>query len=70
MRFIWTLKFATSTMVEDTDRVKTAAHDCPGLSLVVSWFHVKVINWFAPAGVQLLVPMLKASERPLPVFLT
>ncbi len=68
--FIWTLKFVTSAMVEDTVRVRVAATDCPGCNLVPSWFHVKVIGPFAPAGVQLLVPMLKASERPLPVFLT
>ena len=67
--FIWTLKFVTSTMVEDTVRVKVAATDCPGVSLVVSWFHVRVIGPFEPAGVQLLVAMLRASERPAPVFL-
>ena len=67
---IWTLKFVTSAMFEETVRVKVAATDCPGLSLVPPWFHVKVIGPFALAGVQLAVAMLKASERPLPVFLT
>jgi len=68
--FICTLKVVTSAMVGDTVKVRTATHDCPGVSLVFSWFHVKVIGPFAPAGVQLLVPMLKASERAFPVFLT
>lgn len=27
---IWTLKFVTSAMVEDTVRVRVAATDCPG----------------------------------------
>ena len=67
---IWTLKFVTSAILEDTVRVKTAATDCPGLSLVPPWFHVRVIGPFAPTGVQLLVAMLNASERPDPVFLT
>jgi hypothetical protein len=56
-------------MLEETVRVKVAATDCPGVILVPAWSHVKVIGPFAPAGVQLAVPMLKASERPLPVFL-
>lgn len=67
---IWTLKFVTSVMLEDTVKVKIADVDCPGLSLVASLFHVRVIGPFAPAGVQLLVVMFRASERPLPVFLT
>jgi hypothetical protein len=57
-------------MLEETVRVRVAATDCPGLILVPAWFHVKVIGPSALAGVQLVVPMLKASERPLPVFLT
>jgi hypothetical protein len=69
VRFIWTLKFVTSVMLEDTVRVRVAATDWPGWSLVPSWFHVKVIGPFAPAD-QLLVVMLRASETPLPVFLT
>ena len=70
MTVIWTLKFETSAMLEEIVRFKVAAIDCPGLSLVPCWFHVKVIGPFALAGVQLVVPRLKASERPLPVFLT
>jgi hypothetical protein len=56
-------------MLEDTVRVKVAATDSPGLSLVLALFHVKVIGPSAPVGVQLLVAMLRVSERPLPVFL-
>jgi hypothetical protein len=67
---IWTLKLVMSFMLEDTDRVRVAAVDCPGWSLVPSWFHVRVIGPFALAGLQLLAVMLRASERPLPVFLT
>jgi hypothetical protein len=57
-------------MLEETLKVNVAGTDCPGLSLVPSWFHVKVIGPQALAGVQLVVPMLKASEMPLPVFFT
>lgn len=67
--FICTLKFVTSTIVGDTAKVRTAATDCPGCSLVPSWFHVKVIGPFELAGFQLLVAMLIASEMPMPVFL-
>jgi hypothetical protein len=67
---IWTLKLVMSAIVDDAVKVKVAATDCPGLSLVPSWFHVRVIGPFAVVGVQLLVPMLRARERPLPVFLT
>jgi hypothetical protein len=66
---IWTLKFVMSAMLEDTVRVRVAVVDCPGESLVPSWFHVMVIGPFALAGLQLLVVMLGVSERPLPVFL-
>ena len=67
---IWTLKLVTSAIVDDAVKVKVAATDSPGLSLVPPWFHVKVIGPFAVVGVQLLVAMLRARERPLPVFLT
>ena len=67
--FIWTLKLVTSAILEDTARVKVAATDCPGLSLVFAWFHVRGIGPFAPAD-QLVVVMFRASERPLPMFLT
>ena len=58
-----------SVMVGDTFKVKMAATDCPGASLVPSWFQISVNGPFAPWGVQLLVVMFKVSERPLPVFL-
>lgn len=67
--FIWTLKFVMSAMLEDTVRVRAAVVDCPGESLMPSWFHVMVIGPFALAGLQLLVVMLRVSERS-PVFLT
>jgi hypothetical protein len=67
--FICTLKFVTSTTVDDTVKVKVAATDCPGWSLAPPWFHVKVIGPSAPAGVQLLVAMLNVSASPLLVFL-
>ena len=57
-------------MLGDTLKVKIAATDCAGLSLVVSWFQVNVIGPFAFWGVQLLVVMFNVSESPLPVFLT
>ena len=66
---IWTVKLVMSTMLEDTVRVRVAAVDIPGWSLVPSWFHVIVIGPLAFAGFQLLVVMFKASERPLLVFL-
>ena len=66
---IWTLKLVMSTMLEDTVRVRVAAVDVPGWSLVPSWFHVMVIGPFALGGFQLLVVMFKDSERPLLVFL-
>jgi hypothetical protein len=67
--FIWTLKFVTSAIVGDTDSVKIAVWICPGVSLVFSWFHVRVMGPFADDGFQLVVFMLRVSERPLPVFL-
>lgn len=67
---IWTSKFVTSTMFEFVFSVKVAATEVPGLILVPSLFHVMVIGPFAPAGFQLLVVILRESERPLPVFLT
>ena len=68
--FIWTLKFVMSAMLEDTVRVRVAAVDCPCESLVSSWFDVMVIGLFMFAELQLLVVMLRVSERPLLVFLT
>ncbi len=66
---IWTLKLVTSAILEDTDRVRVAATDCPGLSLVPALSQLRVIGPFAVVGFQLLVAMLRASERPLLVFL-
>ena len=66
---ILTLKFVMSTMLDETVRVRVAAVDCPGESLVPSWFHVMVIGPFALAGLQLLVVIFRVSGRPLPVFL-
>ena len=57
-------------MLEDTVRVRFAAVDVPGWSLVPSWFHVMVIGPFAVGGFQPLVVMFRVSERPLLVFLT
>ena len=59
-----------SVMLEEIANVKFAATDCCGVILVPSWFQVNVIGPFAFVGVQLVVPMFKASERPLLVFLT
>jgi hypothetical protein len=56
-------------MFEATAKVKVAAIDCPGWSLELSWFHVRVMGPFALAGVQLLVPMLRVRARLLLVFL-
>jgi hypothetical protein len=67
--FIWTVKLVMSTMLEDTVRVRVAAVDCPGWSLVPSLSHVMVIGPFALGGFQLLVVMLRVSARPLLVFL-
>jgi len=66
--FIWTLKFVTASMLEDTARVKVAVVDCPGANTVPSLFHVMVIGPFAPTD-QSLVVMFRCSERPLPMFL-
>ena len=68
--FIWTVKLVMSTMLEDTVRVRVAAVDCPGWSLVPSLSHVIVIGPFALDGLQPLVVMLRVSARPLLVFLT
>jgi len=57
-------------MLEDTVRVRVAATDCPGWRSVPPRFHVMVTGPFALAGLQLLVVMLRVSERPLLVFLT
>jgi hypothetical protein len=67
--FIWTLKLVMSAILEDTVKVRVAATDCPGWSLVPCWFHVMVIGPFALGGLQLVVVMSRVSERPLPVFL-
>jgi hypothetical protein len=56
-------------MLEDTVRVRVAATDAPGWSIVLCWFHVMVIGPFALAGLQLFVVMSKVSERSLLVFL-
>lgn len=66
---IWKLKLVTPTSLEDTATVRVAAVDCPGESLVPSWFHVMVIGPFALAGLQLFVVMFRVSGRPLLVFL-
>ena len=66
---IWTLKLVMSTSLADTDRVRVATVDCPGESIVPSWFHVIIIGPFALAGIQLFVVMLRLSGRPLLVFL-
>jgi len=58
-----------SLMLEDTVRVRVAATDAPGWSIVLCWFHVMVIGPFALAGLQLFVVMSKVSERSLLVFL-
>jgi hypothetical protein len=67
---IWTVKLVMSTMLEDTVRVRVAVVDWPGWRSVPPWFHVMVTGPFALAGLQLLVVMLRVSERPLLVFLT
>ena len=66
---IWTLKLVMSTMLEDTVRVRFAAVDVPGWSLVPSWFHVMVIGPFALAVLQLFVVMSRVRERSLLMFL-
>jgi hypothetical protein len=66
---IWVLKLEMSIMLDDTAKVRFAATDCPGLSRAPSLFQVRVIGPFADVGVQLLVVMFKARERPLLVFL-
>jgi hypothetical protein len=58
------------TSLEDTARVRVATVDCPGESLVPSWFHVMVIGPLMLAGLQLVVVMFRVSGMPLPVFLT
>jgi hypothetical protein len=67
---IWTLKFETSIMLDDTLSVITAAVDCPGVSLAVSLSHVTVIGPLALTGFQLVVVRLNDNETPLPVFFT
>jgi len=64
-----TLKPVMSLMLEETVRVKVAATDCAGWSIVPSWSHVMVIGPFALVGLQLFVVMLRVNERPLLVFL-
>jgi len=58
---IWTLKFVMPTSLEETAKVRVAAVDCPGVSIVPSWFHVTVIGPFALAGLQLVVVIFKVS---------
>jgi hypothetical protein len=67
---IWSLKLVMPLMLGDTVRVRVTAADCPGWSIVLSWFHVMVIGPFALAGLQLFVVMSRVSERLLLVFLT
>ncbi len=67
--FILTLKLVTSDMLEDTVRVRIAATDAPGWRSELCWFQVMVIGPFALAGLQLLVVMLRVSERSMLVFL-
>jgi hypothetical protein len=67
--FIMTLKLVTLDMLEDTVKVRVAAVDAPGWRSVLCWFHVRVIGPFALAGLQLLVVMLRVSERSMLVFL-
>ena len=67
---ILTLKLVTSTMLEDTVRVRVAVVDAPGWRSVPCWFHVMVIGPFAFVGLQLVVVMFRVSERPLLMFLT
>jgi hypothetical protein len=57
------------TSLEETARVRVATVDCPGESIVPSWFHVTVIGPLVLAGLQLVVVMFKVSGRPLLVFL-
>ncbi len=66
---ILTLKLVTSTMLEDTVRVRTAVTDVPGWRSVPCWFHVMVIDPLALVELQLVVVMFRVSERPLLVFL-
>jgi hypothetical protein len=63
------MKLVTLEMLEDTVRVRIAATDAPDWRSVLCWFQVMVIGPFALAGLQLLVVMLRVSERPLLVFL-
>jgi hypothetical protein len=49
------------TSLEETAKVRVAAVDCPGVSIVPSWFHVTVIGPFALAGLQLVVVIFKVS---------
>jgi len=56
-------------MLDDTANMSIAATDWFGLSLVPSWFHVKVMFPLF-AKLQLLEIMFNDSEHPLLVFLT
>ena len=66
---IWTLKFVTSVMLDETVRVIVAVVTCPGVSTVFCLFHVIVIGPLALDGFQFEVAMLNESETPFPVFL-
>ena len=68
--FMLTLKLVTSTMLEDTVRVRVAAVDAPGWRSVPSWFHVMDIGPFALVGFQPLAVMFRVSETSLLIFLT
>ena len=67
---ILAVKLVMPDMLEDAVRVRIAAVECPGWSLVPCLFHVMVIGPFALAGLQLFVVMSRVSERLLLVFLT
>ncbi len=68
--FILTLKLVTSTMLEDTVKVRVAVATAPGWRSMLCWFHVMVMYPLALAGLQLLVVIFRVNERPLLVFLT
>ena len=67
---ICTLKFETSTMLDEDVNFITAAVDCPGVSRVPPWSQLIVMGPFALDGFQLLVEILNVNDVPVPVFLT
>ena len=60
------MKFVISTTLGETTNVNTAAVDCPGKSLVPSWFHVRVIGPLAVVGTQPVGTILKTRDTPVP----